>query len=242
MIIQSLVTGRKNGRLYFTLFLIACLAVALVLFRMSSSLHESSSNKVADHVILANLISHEVVNGATSAMLTEPDNNDNSTEQINDTDNTSNEIVVLKVAIANNPSLLDNPIIKILVIAKVHNITSEEFQALPQTARNFQSLYYHSDKTDSGSSGSSSSNSSNSNSSTDSSPIIIGLERCKEYRDQIAPDIQDRYAAVAGMFNTGSNAFGWAMMQNLKQQHKFVSKLPCTYYAWPFPICLNAFS
>jgi hypothetical protein len=211
---SSLTNKRRKGRIrYSVIILIASLAMALVLFRLASRSNEQeSSPDMANDINATNTNAGHHHDFKAEVDNEYNNNNNNNNMEPNTNNQTLTETVILKDAIANDPSLLENPIIQILQIAKVHNITLEEFLALPQTFRNFQTLY-HSDEI---------------NTNTSNTPIIIGLERCQEYRDVIAPDVKDRYAAVAGMFNTGNNAFELAMLLNLQkhQQHKYVGKLP----------------
>jgi hypothetical protein len=39
-----------------------------------------------------------------------------------------------------------------------------------------------------------------------SSSIVVGMDRCEQYRKDVP--LEERYAAVAGLFNTGTNALG----------------------------------
>jgi hypothetical protein len=45
------------------------------------------------------------------------------------------------------------------------------------------------------------------------SPIVYGLDTCVSYRDTV-PE-HERHAAVAGMFNTGTNAIAWSLSHNI---------------------------
>jgi hypothetical protein len=45
------------------------------------------------------------------------------------------------------------------------------------------------------------------------SPIVYGLDTCASYRDTV-PE-HERHAAVAGMFNTGTNAIAWSLSHNI---------------------------
>ena len=45
------------------------------------------------------------------------------------------------------------------------------------------------------------------------SPIVYGLDTCASYRDTVP--VHERHAAVAGMFNTGTNAIAWSLSHNI---------------------------
>ena len=45
-----------------------------------------------------------------------------------------------------------------------------------------------------------------------STPIILGLDRCEEFRRRVP--VQNRFVGVAGMFNSGSTAFGISLQAN----------------------------
>jgi hypothetical protein len=45
------------------------------------------------------------------------------------------------------------------------------------------------------------------------SPIVYGLDTCASYRDTVPQ--HERHAAVAGMFNTGTNAIAWSLSHNI---------------------------
>ena len=48
-------------------------------------------------------------------------------------------------------------------------------------------------------------------------PVIVGLDTCETYRNTVP--LEQRYAAVAGMFNTGTNAFEYHLRTNLQLRH-----------------------
>jgi hypothetical protein len=45
------------------------------------------------------------------------------------------------------------------------------------------------------------------------SPIVYGLDTCASYREMVPA--HERHAAVAGMFNTGTNAIAWSLRRNI---------------------------
>jgi hypothetical protein len=45
------------------------------------------------------------------------------------------------------------------------------------------------------------------------SPIVYGLDTCASYRENVLE--HERHAAVAGMFNTGTNAIAWSLLHNI---------------------------
>lgn len=47
-----------------------------------------------------------------------------------------------------------------------------------------------------------------------SEPRIVGLESCARYRDAVP--LPDRFLGVAGLFNTGTNALAWSLVNNIQ--------------------------
>lgn len=74
----------------------------------------------------------------------------------------------------------EHPILALLRNAGIEDLTEEDKQNLPDW-KALQSLYGDLEE-----------------------PLIIGLETCATYRNMVPPP--QRYAAVAGLFNTGTNA------------------------------------
>ena len=109
-------------------------------------------------------------------------------------------MVVLQDAIAQDASWTDNPLIQVLLQAKISEISLDDFQQLPNVTRNLQHLYHRT------------------TSSTLTDPNILGLDTCQHYRDIVAPNAKDRYASAAGMFNTGTNALTFALEHNVQWQ------------------------
>jgi hypothetical protein len=51
-------------------------------------------------------------------------------------------------------------------------------------------------------------------------PVVLGLEKCKEFRRRVP--LEARYIGVAGMFNSGTTAFGLSLQANCRfPNHKF---------------------
>jgi hypothetical protein len=62
-------------------------------------------------------------------------------------------------------------------------------------------------------------------------PIVLGMERCQTYRDNVLP--KQRYTAVAGMFNTGTNAMEHHLKHNLVQMRS-TWQVPWGKHRMPF--------
>ena len=90
-----------------------------------------------------------------------------------------------KADIAND----EHPIIQLLRNAGINDLTDEDKKHLPDW-KSLQSVYGDLEE-----------------------PIIIGLESCAAYRNTVPPP--KRYAAVAGLFNTGTNAMEHHLRKNI---------------------------
>ena len=53
----------------------------------------------------------------------------------------------------------------------------------------------------------------NGRNSTHPTPVVYGMETCAQYRQTVA--LKDRFLAVAGLFNTGTNAMTWTLDHNI---------------------------
>ncbi len=81
------------------------------------------------------------------------------------------------------------PILAILRDAGISDVQPDEIMALPTWAQ-VETLY-------------------------GPEPVFVGLEQCKAFQKKI-PRIEDRFLGVAGMFNSGSTAFGISLQANCK--------------------------
>ena len=94
----------------------------------------------------------------------------------------------------------DNPLLRIFYQAGVNletDLTSEERANLPTVWRNLQEMYGNLTE-----------------------PVVWGLDTCQSYRDKV-PNKGQRYTAVAGLFNTGTNAMEFHLQHNLKMPSKW---------------------
>ncbi|GKY92989.1 hypothetical protein MPSEU_000267500 [Mayamaea pseudoterrestris] len=90
-----------------------------------------------------------------------------------------------KADIAND----EHPIIQLLRNAGINDLTEKDKKHLPDW-KALQRLYGNLDE-----------------------PLIVGLETCASYRNMVPPP--KRYAAVAGLFNTGTNAMEHHLRKNI---------------------------
>jgi len=101
---------------------------------------------------------------------------------------------------SNSTTRQDNPLLRMFFEAGVKietELTTEERAKLPTVWHNLKEMYGNS-----------------------SEPIIWGLQTCQAYRDKV-PDKRQRYTAVAGLFNTGTNAMEFHLQHNLKMPSKW---------------------
>lgn len=87
-------------------------------------------------------------------------------------------------------TLVLNPIVQILFAAGLHDVYRTDLDGLP-SAETLTQLYGPLDE-----------------------PVVIGMDTCATYRNQVPPS--DRVVAVAGMFNTGTNAMAFHLRQNIQ--------------------------
>lgn len=116
---------------------------------------------------------------------------------------------------ANAATLHDNPLLRLLFKAGVEietDLTAAERAQLPAVWHNMQEMYGNL-----------------------SEPIVWGLHTCQAYRDKV-PNIRDRYTAVAGLFNTGTNAMEFHLQHNLRMPSKW--QVPWGKHRVP-AVCLN---
>jgi hypothetical protein len=83
----------------------------------------------------------------------------------------------------------ENPIMQVLVAAGLKDIDPKDLEGLP-TPETLTSLY-----------------------GPLKEPVVVGMDTCAAYRDKVQPS--ERVAAVAGMFNTGTNAMAFHLRQNI---------------------------
>jgi hypothetical protein len=88
-----------------------------------------------------------------------------------------------------NSTSHENPIMQVLIAAGLKDIDPKDLEGLP-TPETLTSLY-----------------------GPLKEPVVVGMDTCAEYRDKVQPS--ERVAAVAGMFNTGTNAMAFHLRQNI---------------------------
>jgi hypothetical protein len=93
-----------------------------------------------------------------------------------------------------NHPMQKNPILIAVKKAGVQDIALDDWQQLPRLAESFVNLY-------------------GPHSSNESGPVIFGMETCAAYRNAVP--LKERYTGPAGMFNTGTNALGHHLHQNI---------------------------
>jgi len=94
----------------------------------------------------------------------------------------------------------DNPLLQVLYEAGIDpdlNLTAQERAQLPTVWSHIQEIY----------------------GKNLTKPVIWGLETCQEYRRKVPKE--DRYTAVAGLFNTGTNAMDHHLSRNLLMPSKW---------------------
>jgi hypothetical protein len=82
-----------------------------------------------------------------------------------------------------------NPILQVLLEAGLKDIDPKELDGLP-SAKTLTMLYGPLNE-----------------------PVVVGMETCAAYRDKVPP--KNRIAAVAGLFNTGTNAMAFHLRNNI---------------------------
>lgn len=90
---------------------------------------------------------------------------------------------------AANSTTPENPIMQVLVAAGLKDIDPKDLEGLP-SPETLTALY-----------------------GPLKEPVVVGMETCATYRDKVPPS--ERVAAVAGMFNTGTNAMAFHLRQNI---------------------------
>mmetsp|Transcript_5039 Transcript_5039/g.12755 ORF Transcript_5039/g.12755 Transcript_5039/m.12755 type:complete len:297 (+) Transcript_5039:159-1049(+) len=68
-------------------------------------------------------------------------------------------------------------------------------------------------------------------------PVIIGLERCEEYRRKTP--VHDAYIGTAGMFNTGTNPFAMYLEKNCEMPHNTKDRTRGMHWWVVLYECLN---
>jgi hypothetical protein len=90
---------------------------------------------------------------------------------------------------SSNETTSANPIMQILIAAGLKDIDPKDLEGLP-SLETLNSLY-----------------------GSLKEPVVVGMDTCASYRDKVAPS--DRIAAVAGLFNTGTNAMAFHLRNNI---------------------------
>lgn len=103
----------------------------------------------------------------------------------------------------------EHPILRLLRSAGIDDLTEEEKKHLPDW-KALQSLYGDLEE-----------------------PVIVGLETCATYRNTVPP--HKRYAAVAGMFNTGTNAMEHHLRKNIEIKNTWQGNFS---FAWTAHLCV----
>jgi hypothetical protein len=67
------------------------------------------------------------------------------------------------------------------------------------------------------------------------SPIVYGLDTCASYRETV-PE-HERHAAVAGIFNTGTNAIAWSLLHNIITSRPNLWQVRMAY-EYSYSICI----
>jgi hypothetical protein len=88
-----------------------------------------------------------------------------------------------------NATTHENPILQVLVAAGLKDIDPKDLEGLP-SPETLTALY-----------------------GPLKEPVVVGMDSCAAYRDKVQPS--ERVAAVAGMFNTGTNAMAFHLRKNI---------------------------
>jgi hypothetical protein len=88
-----------------------------------------------------------------------------------------------------NATTHENPILQVLVAAGLKDIDPKDLEGLP-SPETLTALY-----------------------GPLKEPVVVGMDTCAAYRDKVQPS--ERVAAVAGMFNTGTNAMAFHLRKNI---------------------------
>jgi hypothetical protein len=113
--------------------------------------------------------------------------------------------VILSEVPENHP-MQQNPILSVLREAAVDEISLDDWKTLPELAMNLSDLFgprivsAHRPKT--------------ALDETNTGPIVLGMETCEAYRNNVP--LGERYTGPAGMFNTGTNALTHHLSHNIE--------------------------
>lgn len=118
-----------------------------------------------------------------------------------------------------NNSIALNPIWDILADAKISvtDLSDDVVAKIPETWENMKQFYYtnnNEERTETIIMGENSNNNNNTMNHPYQKIVVYGTETCAEYQ-KLVPNKQDRIVAVAGLFNTGTNAMEFHLRNNI---------------------------
>lgn len=190
---------RYGSRLFLSVFLILLMAGTLqIVFHAAPAIQQQQQNKMIDPEGWKVPVNNNSTASTTSRTISTP------TQHVETEPPEQNEALDLQVLVKD--TVRRNPLIELLEEAKLirpedvkqHLDTLNNPNATTVTIDNLtlptwpflQSLYGDLQE-----------------------PIVLGMERCQSYRDNVP--LHERYTAVAGMFNTGTNAMEHHLKHNL---------------------------